>query len=134
MEEPVPLRQHVQAHLTRLHGFFVSFMVLLALFGSALGAFAYYLALRERGDSGAMAMFASAWLNLAFPFGAICVLIHHATPGAAKRRPNFPKWLEIAFWLNSVGWSAFAVGQWRVEFGSFANPLWWLKPFAWLWS
>ncbi|KAF0174231.1 MAG: hypothetical protein FD161_3624 [Limisphaerales bacterium] len=106
-------------------------MVLLALFGSALNAFAFYLALHERGDSGAMAMFATAWLNLAFPFGAACVLIHHATPGAAKRRANFPKWLEIAFWLNSVGWFAFALEQWRVEFGSFTHHLWWL---AWLWS
>lgn len=134
MAASVPLRHHVQAHLTRLHGIFVTFIVLLALFGSALCAFGYFLALRGRGDFGAVAMFATAWLNLAFPFAAICVLIHHTTPGAAKRRPNFPKWVEITFWVNSVGWFAFALSLWRVEFGSFTNQLWWLKPLAWLWS
>ena len=132
MEETGPLRHHVQAHLTRLHGFFVTFIVLLAVFGSALCAFGYFLALRERGDFGAAAMFATAWLNLAFPLGAICVLIHHATPGAVKRRPNFPKWLEISFWINSLCWFSFALSQWRPEFGLFTASLWLLEPIRWL--
>lgn len=47
MEETGPLRHHVQAHLTRLHGFFVTFIVLLAVFGSALCAFGYFLSVRS---------------------------------------------------------------------------------------
>ena len=87
------------------------------------------LALRERGDLGTQAMLITAWLNLAFPFATLCVLIHHATPGSVQRRAMFPKWFEVIFWLNSFGWFTFVLSQWRAEFGSFVHSVWWLAFF-----
>ena len=78
--------------------------------------------------------FATGWLNLVFPFGALCLAIHHATPGAGARRAVFPKWLEGLFWANSAGW--LLAGGWvfhtRLGLRFFPESIWWLFP--WLWS
>ena len=118
----------VARHLCEGSGMFVSFIVLVSLAVSVFLTLLVIASARSVWGGGEMWVFSTTWLNLAFPVGLICVLIHHLSPGAKLRRLWFPRFVEVLFWVNVLGW--LCAGPWLVDgVRMFCKGIWWL---AWL--
>lgn len=77
------------------------------------------------------------WLSVAFPIGAVFIALHYGAPGPGRGKGWPTHVVAAVFGLVTLAWLGlrfWVYAELREDKGAAFESIWWLHPFALLWS